>query len=150
MWTRSMACSIWWAWAASLALAFQAAVIFSQADIFPLRKCAGIEAGFYCISISWQAPSTMLGVGAGSARGHGEKKDFMSVITSSRPPLLVRIPVNVSPEGRRVLRSSNVLSILAWSMEWADWEASMRTRRLLRLYQRSGMVEGGWLVMDFR
>jgi hypothetical protein len=54
-----MACCIWWAWAASLDLAFKVAVIFSQADTFTLGKCAGIEAGFFCTSVSWQVPKKL-------------------------------------------------------------------------------------------
>jgi len=63
MWTKSMACYIWWAWAANLDFAFQAAVIFSQVDMFPLGKFAGIEAGFFYLFVSWQAPSITLGAG---------------------------------------------------------------------------------------
>jgi hypothetical protein len=77
-------------------------------DTFPLGKCAGIEAGFFCISVSWHAPSITLGAGAGLARGHGEKKDFMSEIKASMPSEPVRIPVNVSPERRRASWSSKV------------------------------------------
>ena len=81
--------------------------------MFPLGKCAGIEAGFFCISVSWQAPSTMLGAGAGSASGHDEKKDLMSAIKARRPLEPVRIPASVIPERKWASWSSRVLSILA-------------------------------------